>query len=364
MPPPPHCPRCGASTRPQGEHSVLCGGCGKEHWGHSRPTAGVFLTREGKVLLTLRAFEPAKGKWDIPGGFLHEGEPPEVGARREIEEELGWRLGPLSLVVADINPLPDGPVLDCIYEAAAPRSDPRPADDVADFAWFAPDALPDDADLAFPGTRRLLDRYRAHIGHLSGHLLLDGSVALPGQSTVVATHGPEWRDLPEGAAVEAGSWSIHDGVLCGRIEGDKPAVLWLAPAIAGDHMLAFRAHTVPPCRNDINCYWEGSGRILGPGDITCTIAGVGGWFHGLTGIERHPEGGRRATARLFAIEPSRGYEIVAGRRGGSDFLFVDGRLAMQLDDPQAQRRSESRVALATWDGHVHFERVSLHRLDG
>ena len=52
-----------------------------------------------------------------------------------------------------------------------------------------------------------------------------------------------------------------------------------------DHAIAFRAWTVPPGANDVNCYWEGSGSILG-GDPACTIAGIAGWWDGLWGIER------------------------------------------------------------------------------
>ena len=53
------------------------------------------------------------------------------------------------------------------------------------------------------------------------------------------------------------------------------------------------------------------------------------------------------------------YEICAGRWGGSDFIFIDGRLAVQLDDPAATRRTSSRVALATWNSHVHFASVQV-----
>ena len=88
----------------------------------------------------------------------------------------------------------------------------------------------------------------------------------------------------------------------------------------------------------------------------------GGWWDGLTGIERYPEGGLRATARLEPLVAGRTYELVAGRRGATDFLFVDGRLALQLDDPGGARRSRSHTALATWASHVHFAAVSVHEL--
>ena len=50
--------------------------------------AGVFIERDGKILLHKRAFEP-KGKWDCIGGYVEEGETIEDAAKREAKEETG-----------------------------------------------------------------------------------------------------------------------------------------------------------------------------------------------------------------------------------------------------------------------------------
>ena len=67
-------------------------------------------------------------------------------------------------------------------------------------------------------------------------------------------------------------------------------------------------------------------------------------------------------SRRGKVAPGRVFKVAAGRRGASDFLFVDGELVMQADDPSAARRSRSRVALATWNSHVHFLDAALYRL--
>lgn len=46
---------------------------------------------ELNVLLIERGIEPFKGKWALPGGFLHENENAEEGALRELWEETGVR---------------------------------------------------------------------------------------------------------------------------------------------------------------------------------------------------------------------------------------------------------------------------------
>ena len=52
---------------------------------------------QGRVLLCETQF---KSDWELPGGIVEVGEPPRLGAIREVEEELGSKrpLGPLLLV--------------------------------------------------------------------------------------------------------------------------------------------------------------------------------------------------------------------------------------------------------------------------
>lgn len=64
--------------------------------------AGVILVQDGAVLLQHRDDIPTirfPGCWAIFGGHVEAGETPEEAARREVEEELCYRLeGPLTLV--------------------------------------------------------------------------------------------------------------------------------------------------------------------------------------------------------------------------------------------------------------------------
>src|SRR5687767_9445987 len=51
------------------------------------PSIAFFVLDAGQVLLSLRGEEPAKGKWDIPGGFVDYGQVVEGTVRRETAED-------------------------------------------------------------------------------------------------------------------------------------------------------------------------------------------------------------------------------------------------------------------------------------
>ena len=87
------CPRCGADLAGVAAR-LACARCGFIVYASSKPTAGALCVDDGRVLLARRAHPPFKGFWDIPGGFLDEGENPLDGLRRELKEETGLAVEP------------------------------------------------------------------------------------------------------------------------------------------------------------------------------------------------------------------------------------------------------------------------------
>ena len=69
-----YCPRCRTELE-RGPGSVKCPACGFREYASSVPTSSALVVDDvGRVLLARRAREPEVGKWDLPGGFLDEGE--------------------------------------------------------------------------------------------------------------------------------------------------------------------------------------------------------------------------------------------------------------------------------------------------
>ncbi|MFN0152829.1 MAG: NUDIX hydrolase [Gaiella sp.] len=154
-----HCPRCAGVLAPGDHHALSCASCGSSYYANSAPAVGVVLRRDDEaILLARRAVEPAKGLWDVPGGFLEEGEHPEAAVRRELREETGLEVEPTSFLGAYLDTYGSGPastwVLNLVYSADSVGGDPTPADDVSELRWFGRDELPH-GELAFDWLTRL-----------------------------------------------------------------------------------------------------------------------------------------------------------------------------------------------------------------
>ena len=85
-----YCPRCGSKQfEINGERSRHCSNCDLTYYANASASTAAFITNsKGDVLLTTRAFNPAKGMLDLPGGFVDLNETAEEAIIREIKEEL------------------------------------------------------------------------------------------------------------------------------------------------------------------------------------------------------------------------------------------------------------------------------------
>jgi ADP-ribose pyrophosphatase YjhB (NUDIX family) len=159
------CPRCGEALQ-RGDARVECPACRFVAYASSKATAGAIVEDEaGRILLARRAFEPFKGAWDIPGGFLEEGEHPLDGVRRELREETGLEVEPLEFLGVWMDRYGGDSTaeatLNLYWTARARGGEPAPADDVDDLRWFGADELPPPEELAFENVPLVLAAWRS-----------------------------------------------------------------------------------------------------------------------------------------------------------------------------------------------------------
>jgi ADP-ribose pyrophosphatase YjhB (NUDIX family) len=89
-----YCPRCGQLLEPKldgGRERPACvtPDCGYIDFGSFSIGAAGVVVRDGKALLVQRGWEPGKGSWQIPGGYVEHDEPIIPAVEREAFEEAG-----------------------------------------------------------------------------------------------------------------------------------------------------------------------------------------------------------------------------------------------------------------------------------
>ena len=68
---------------------------------------GALIFENGRILLVERAKDPLKGWWSLPGGIVETGEKLADAMRREVREETGLEVEPLSMFEIFERVIPD-----------------------------------------------------------------------------------------------------------------------------------------------------------------------------------------------------------------------------------------------------------------
>lgn len=162
------CPKCGydllATKNASGEaQRGICLNCGFIYYPVSKPCVGVLILKDSKVLLVRRAVEPFKGYWDIPGGFLEQGEDPVDGAAREVQEETGLKIEPDEILGIYMDKYgPDGEsTLNICYTAKVIGGEPKAGSDATEMEWFDLESLHHnmgEIEIAFEWSRAAINR--------------------------------------------------------------------------------------------------------------------------------------------------------------------------------------------------------------
>lgn len=87
------CPKCGQPAAVTGRNPFRCEPCGYTHFFGPVSAVGAITTdASGQILLLIRAKDPGKGLYGLPGGFVDVGETVEEALHREVREEIGLRV--------------------------------------------------------------------------------------------------------------------------------------------------------------------------------------------------------------------------------------------------------------------------------
>ena len=117
-----YCPYCGLQEFIVKENGFLCRACDHVYYENISATVVAILTMpDGRVVMSERGEDPAKGKLDFPGGFVSTGETIESAIVRELMEELKFVIDITKLsylgTVHTVNPFKnmENDIVDVVY---------------------------------------------------------------------------------------------------------------------------------------------------------------------------------------------------------------------------------------------------------
>lgn len=156
------CSHCGSSDLafiiPEGDHlpRYCCSNCGTIHYTNPNVVVGCLATWEGKILLAKRAIEPRLGFWNLPAGYLENGETVEEGAAREMREETNATVEIVRLHC--VYNLPHVNQLYMHFYAKLTSPTFSVTSESSEVALFAPEDIPWD-EIAFTSSTFALQRF-------------------------------------------------------------------------------------------------------------------------------------------------------------------------------------------------------------
>jgi len=159
-------------------------------------------------------------------------------------------------------------------------------------------------------------------------------------------------------------WNVEDGWICGRNPDESAGMAILKHDFPGNILLDFEAHTILPSTHDINFMWNGEWRDSLNSCGNGYIGSICGWHSQRIGIEKSPQYKLIATTPNPAFEPGKTYRVQAGSIDGNCFIFIDGKLAIELNDPEPlDPEKYTKVAFTAWKSAIRIKNIIIMQIE-
>ena len=155
------CSNCGNKNTHSfidGNNRYHCSLCGAIHYENPKPTSTILCMNNQSLLLAKRAFDPGKGEWGLPGGFLELNETLSEGTMRELKEETNLDGEFMGIVgtCSHYGTIFGDILLIGVEVFVRDFSHLKAGDDAQEVSFFPIDNLP---DIAFDCHQLLIDKF-------------------------------------------------------------------------------------------------------------------------------------------------------------------------------------------------------------
>jgi NAD+ diphosphatase len=134
------CARCGVASKvSHAGWQRTCPACGSHHFPRTDPVVIMLITHGSSVLMGRSPGWP-EGMYSLLAGFLEPGETLEAAVRREVMEEAGVPVGPVSYLASQPWPFPASLMIGCAGEALSRDLTIDPVE-IEDAMWVTRDEM-------------------------------------------------------------------------------------------------------------------------------------------------------------------------------------------------------------------------------
>lgn len=162
--------------------------------------------------------------------------------------------------------------------------------------------------------------------------------------------------------VKGGEWTVQDGWLVGRNPENAPGMVISKADYFGPVLMEFDCRTVLPCTHDVNVMWRGSWNTDTNTRHVAYVAGLQGWWDGKLGFEKSPGYKLTVGTPLFQLEPGKTYHVTVGDIHGHVFIAIDGKLALELTDPDPiDDRAYGKIGFEAYCSWIAFKNLKIRR---
>ena len=171
-------------------------------------------------------------------------------------------------------------------------------------------------------------------------------------------------NFPDHFITHNSKWSVEEGWITGSNPDETAGMAILKHDFPGNILLDFEASSILPSTHDINFMWNGewSESINSCGNAY--VGSICGWYGRRVGIERSPGYKLIATAPNHGFEPGRVYRVQAGSIDGNCFIFIDGKLAIELNDPDPlDTGMYTKVAFTAWSSRIRIRNIVIRQIE-
>lgn len=217
--------------------------------------------------------------------------------------------------------------------------------------------------------RNTLKRFER--GADKNNIIADGTLHLAGievylnDSETIYSQG-EFTDeiLSRDYEVKSGSWYVENGWVVGKNPDMCPGMIISKKDFFGNNMLEVTCKMVSPSTHDINIMINGSWDTKKDCRDIAYVTGLEAFWHGNIGFEKSPEYKLTAATQLFEFDAEKEYRLSFGNIDGKIFVLVDGKLALEITDPDPIDVTKyGKIGFEAYSSWWKFKDVSVKKLN-